>query len=895
VTRRRFLAPEVIQASAMDCGPASLKCLLEGYGTSVSYGRLREACQTDVDGTSIDTLEDIAVQLGLNAEQVILPRDHLLLAESAALPALVVQRLPGGETHFVVLWRRHGPLVQLMDPATGRRWTTAGSFLDDCYIHTAEVPAAVWREWAGSQAALVVLGRRLGSLGVASQTADRLIARASGDPGWRPLGALDAAARMTASLIAAGGIGRGREAEELLGRVLEGALAHHPSVPEEYWTVRLRPPAPDGTEQVGLEGVVLVAVRGTRPAHAEMAPELVAALQEKPGRPGRELMKLLAADGALAPSIVLLALLLAAGGVLLEALLFRGFFELGRELGLSGQRLGAIGMIIAFLALVLCLELPLATATLRMGRHLECRLRLAFLEKIPRLGDRYFRSRLKSDMTERSHSLSRIRHLPDLGAQLARYGFELVLTAAGIAWLDPRAAPLAALSAAIALFVPLVVQPPLHERDLRVRTHTGALGRYYLDALLGVTAIRCHGAERPIRREHEALLVEWARAGFRLQRLAAGVEAVQLSFGFALSVWLLVDHLGRNREVGGVLLLIYWALNLPMIGQEIAQIAWQYPALRNTTLRLLEPLGALESDRVTGTGARPVGIRHGGVAVRLEDVSVRAAGHTILDDVTLDIPAGAHVAIVGPSGAGKSSLVGLLLGWHRAADGGIFVDDQPLDRIGVDTLRRSTAWVDPSVHLWNRPFVDNLTYGSPDASRQGVGVALEMAGLLHVLRTLPAGLQTPLGESGSMVSGGEGQRVRLGRALLRPGVRLAILDEPFVGLERAERRTLLDRARGLWRSATLLCITHDVGETRAFERVLVIERGRVVEDGSPAELARRRDSRYRRLLDAEESVLNEVWAGAGRAADHGTQEGRWRRVCLVDGALVEQGCEPLTR
>ena len=81
-TRRRFLAPEVIQTSAMDCGPAALKCLLEGFGIGVSYGRLREACQTSVDGTSIDTLETLAQSLGLDAEQVMMPVDHLLLSRS---------------------------------------------------------------------------------------------------------------------------------------------------------------------------------------------------------------------------------------------------------------------------------------------------------------------------------------------------------------------------------------------------------------------------------------------------------------------------------------------------------------------------------------------------------------------------------------------------------------------------------------------------------------------------------------------------------------------------------------------------------------------------------------------------------------------------------------------
>src|SRR5947209_14074482 len=138
---RRLFAAEVVQTSAMDCGPASLKCLLEGFGIHASYGRLREACQTDVDGTSIDTIEDVAVQLGLQAEQVMLPADHLLMAESDALPAIVVVTLPNGVTHFLVAWRRFGRFVEVMDPATGRRWPTCERFLGEIYVHEARVPA----------------------------------------------------------------------------------------------------------------------------------------------------------------------------------------------------------------------------------------------------------------------------------------------------------------------------------------------------------------------------------------------------------------------------------------------------------------------------------------------------------------------------------------------------------------------------------------------------------------------------------------------------------------------------------------------------------------------------------------------------------------------------------
>lgn len=144
--RKRFFAPEVVQTSAMDCGPATLKCLLEGVGIHVGYGRLREACQTDIDGTSIDTMEEIAGRLGLDAEQQIVPAEHLVLDEARALPAMVVVRLPNGATQFVVVWARAFGLVQIMDPALGRRWISRERLFAELFRHSLPVPAGVRRK-----------------------------------------------------------------------------------------------------------------------------------------------------------------------------------------------------------------------------------------------------------------------------------------------------------------------------------------------------------------------------------------------------------------------------------------------------------------------------------------------------------------------------------------------------------------------------------------------------------------------------------------------------------------------------------------------------------------------------------------------------------------------------
>ena len=879
--RQRRMVPEVVQTSAMDCGPAALTALLTGFGIPVSYDRLREAAQTDVDGTSIDALEELALELGLEAEQVMVPLDHLILDAAKALPAIVVVRRPDGMNHFVVAWSRHGSWIQVMDPASGRRWPRADHFLSECYVHRQKVMEDDWRRWAAEEEFQGALRRRLADLGVRERRIQPLLITALADPGWRSLAALDAALRCGQSLMDAGAWKRGHE---VVGSVTtlfrEARDKGTEAIPCDLWS------ATAGEESGTLEirGVVLVRVRGVR-HQAEgqdtgkdpLPLTLRRALDEPSPRPGRFLLRLLREDGLLSPLAAIGALSLAAGSVLLEALLFRGLLDLG--ILISGpQRLVASLLFLLFLFLILALDHQTRRNTLGMGRRLETRLRQRTLEKIPRLAHHYFSSRPVSDMAERSHATHLVRGLPELGADLLRTLLHLGLTAAGVAWLDSGAGGLAATSAVLAVAIPLVMQPRLNERELRSRVHKGALSRFYLEGLMGLVPIWAHGAEGAIRREHEGRLAEWCRAGRSLLSAVVATEAAQLALGFVLATLMLRGYLERQGESGATLLLVYWALRLPILGQRTAAVARQIPTVRNVTLRLLEPLTAPDEPLLTATEQveDKAPEANESWALEIRRVEVRLGGRTVLEDLSLSLPPGSQVAIVGPSGAGKTSLLGLLLGWHRPHAGTVQVNGKELAGAVLQQTRSATAWVDPSVWLWNRSLLANLRYGASHQGKERLSAILRGAELLDLLEKLPQGLASTLGEGGGLVSGGEGQRVRFGRATGRPHAELLLFDEPFRGLDRETRRRLLESTLSLWPQATLLFVTHDMAEACRFPRALVLDNGRLVEDGPPSDLLQRQESRFRSLVEAESELRESLWI-----------RGNYRRLTLENGVLVE--------
>ncbi|XCN71411.1 MAG: ATP-binding cassette domain-containing protein [Candidatus Electrothrix aestuarii] len=907
---RRFLIPQVLQSSMMDCGPAALKAMLGGFGVHVSYARLREACQTDVDGTSIDTLEDLAVQLGLDASQVILPADHLFLPEAEALPALAVMLQPNGFTHFIIIWRLHGPWAQILDPATGRHWIRTDLLKERLYLHQHTLQAAEWQEWAAGQDFCDPLLARLLTLCYDPVWAEARLQEALDEQmqSGKQLAALDAATRMASSLVQAGGIRKGDEASSLIERLLE--QPEH--IPQRYWSAFF-----SSDEQVIFQGALLLHAAGlveepeidpVEVVEAEGQENLdgsergpsgsVQTISSLDGEsPEKKILHTLCQDNKFTPLLVISAILLAGFGTAMEVVVLRGLVEIGQQLHPGGQQGEAFMLVILFLLSLLLLEWPLHNVSLRLGRRFELRLRQRFLEKIPRLEDRYFRSRLTSDMVQRAYELRHLRIIPMVGMQALKILTEIICITVGLIILYPQGSLLILCSCLVIIALALVTQPLVQEQDMRFRTHIGGLSRFYLDALLGLLPLRSHSAVPALRSEHERLLANWAKAGQDFFVTYERMTALNVFFSTSLAILLLYSYTQSGGESSGTLILLYWMLTLPQLGRSLAELTQLYPSLRNRLLRLMEPLntpdetydwyqeGQEDQEHQEEEVDRGEKLKaEGGIAVQFDQVRVVQAGKTILRGISTQLAPGEQVALVGPSGAGKSTLIGLLLGWYRPELGGtVRVNSELLQGELLQALRRELVWVDPEVQLWNRTFQGNLNYGNNTVAPPTAEL-LSQAELLDVLSRLPDGEGTVLGENGGFLSGGEGQRVRLGRGLNREAPRLVLLDEPFRGLTREQRRNLLIKARLYWQGATLIFISHDVSESLDFDRVWMMKDGQLVEDGQPQELAACPDSAYAQLLQREKSLRRLIWDSTD-----------WIRLRLEKGKLYpvkEQGDAP---
>jgi len=391
----------------------------------------------------------------------------------------------------------------------------------------------------------------------------------------------------------------------------------------------------------------------------------------------------------------------------------------------------------------------------------------------------------------------------------------------------------------------------------------GRMSAYFLDTLQGLATLKTLGRSREqagriarVSEQYRAVTMSVLRVTFlsalALELLSTiGTAIIAVEIGLRL----LYGRMGFEEAFFILLLAPDFYLPLRNLGLRFHASMAGVSAAR----RIFEVLEAkvqvepapfetdmLRTEPLPRAGDRQVDLGSAFV-IELNDVSYRYPGRGVgLDGISLRIPSGQMTALVGASGAGKSTLAGLLLRFLSPDSGSVRVNGVPLEEIPVEAWRAQIAWVPQQPYLFHGTLADNLRIARDGASLNELRRAVENTHLLEFIETLPRGLDTPVGEGGAHLSGGQAQRLALARAFLRDAPFL-ILDEPTAHLDVEQEHLLRESTRRLCAGRTVLVIAHRLPTIAQADQIVVLEDGRVAECGRPAELLQRGGT-YARLL-----------------------------------------------
>jgi ATP-binding cassette subfamily C protein CydD len=361
------------------------------------------------------------------------------------------------------------------------------------------------------------------------------------------------------------------------------------------------------------------------------------------------------------------------------------------------------------------------------------------------------------------------------------------------------------------------------------------MSAYFLDRLQGLTTLRLFGrAEAEV--DNIAQAADAFRDGtMRVLRIAF-LSSASLEFFASVAVAVvatyvglgLLGHIGWGTAPGLTLFSgLFVLLMAPAFFQPLRMLAAYYHdrmAAIGAAEGLAEMLDAPPEEAATGTAPMPAGA----LDIVFDDVSVAFEGgaRSAIQGVSLRIAPGDHIALTGMSGAGKSTLLSLLLGFRRPDSGRILINGTDLAAIDPEDLRRRIAWIGQAPVLFHGTLRDNIRLGRPDADDAAVDRAAAEARVTEFAAALPQGLDTPVGERGVGLSGGQAQRIALARAFLKDAP-LVLLDEPTASLDRDTEAEILESIRRLARGRTILVATHSPAAMAIAGRRILLDQGRV--------------------------------------------------------------------
>jgi ATP-binding cassette subfamily B protein len=403
-----------------------------------------------------------------------------------------------------------------------------------------------------------------------------------------------------------------------------------------------------------------------------------------------------------------------------------------------------------------------------------------------------------------------------------------------------------ALAMALVIFRLAQAGTPVHRN---FATRAAAVDGELVDVISNIQVVRAFGATW---REHRRIAVrigEEMRARRRsllylerLRLLHAGMTAMITVglLGWGVVMW------QRGQATPGDLVLIC-SLGFTIL-HGTRDLAVALVDLTQQIARLAEAIDALLIPHELPDAADAQALRPGPGRVTFQGVRFTYPGRRqpILNGLDLAIEPGQRVGLVGPSGAGKSTVIGLLQRFYDVQGGRVLIDGQDITRVTQASLREVMAVVPQDVALFNRSVTDNIRYGRPDASEADVLRAADIARCRDFIEALPDGFETVVGNRGLRLSGGQRQRLAIARALLKDAP-ILLLDEATSALDSESEQAIQSALDELMQGRTVIAIAHRLSTLRNFDRIVVMEAGRVVDDGPP-DLLSSRPGRYRELL-----------------------------------------------
>jgi ATP-binding cassette subfamily B protein len=247
--------------------------------------------------------------------------------------------------------------------------------------------------------------------------------------------------------------------------------------------------------------------------------------------------------------------------------------------------------------------------------------------------------------------------------------------------------------------------------------------------------------------------------------------------------------------------------------------------------------------------AKPIALQHG--KVEFKNVTFSYGGDKgVLKNFSMKVNPSEKVALIGPSGGGKSTLTKLILRLFDVEKGKLLIDGEDIARVTQDSLRRQIALVPQDPVLFHRTLIDNIRYGRLQASDEEVIAAAKMAHCHEFIQTFPKKYQTFVGERGVKLSGGERQRIAIARAILS-NAKILILDEATSNLDSESERLIQDALKKLMKQKTTFVIAHRLSTIVSMDRILVLDGGKIIEEGSHSTLIRNKNSLYKKLWNLQ--------------------------------------------